>query len=261
MPDLAFTADPDSGLPPLLMVHGLLVDKRIWDENTRLPNHFRRIRVDLPGHGASSAPSGPTDASPAALVRALDDVRCKLGIDRWHLCGQSFGGAMVLRYALDFPQKSERVVFTNANAALRQPFTAEMQEAHASLLVRLRTHGRPALRDTPYHPALARRFPSALRDALIAGADAIDPAGFADLLAGAMPDLSVRDRLGSLAVPTLLVNGVKERKFQPAREWLGQTHPDVQIVDLEGGHSVNVECPDGFDAAVIPFLTAGNRDP
>ncbi len=52
----------------------------------------------------------------------------------------------------------------------------------------------------------------------------------------------------------MLINGVKERKFQPTRDWLAQTHPAIRIVDLEGGHSVNVESPDGFNAAVRAFL-------
>ena len=160
----------------------------------------------------------------------------------------------MLRYALDFPDRTGRVVFTNANAALRGPLSPETKAAQADLVSRIREQGRSALRDTAYHPALARRFPADLRAALVAHADAVDPAGFANLLAGAMPGLLVRDRLGQITTPTLLVNGRKERKFQPLRDWLAQGHPAVKIVDLDGGHSVNVECPTGFDHAVRDFL-------
>lgn len=260
MPLLAHDADPETNLPPLLMVHGLLVDRRIWDPNATLRHHVRRIRVDLPGHGDSPPPAGPQDATANALVRALDDLRQALGIDRWHLCGQSFGGALVLRYALDFPDRIGRVVFTNANAALRGPLLPETQAAQAELVARIREQGRSALRTTAYHPALARRFPEDLRAALVAHADAVDPAGFANLLAGAMPGLSVRDRLGQITAPTLLVNGRRERKFQPLRDWLAQGHPAVDIVDLDGGHSVNVECPAGFDHAVRGFLAPDHPD-
>ena len=206
MPTLAFDADPDTGLPPLLMVHGLMVDRRIWNPNAELSDQFRCIRVDLPAHGQSPVAADSDDTTPTRIVTALDDLRRDLGIARWHVCGQSFGGALVLRYALDFPDQCHKVVFTNAN------------------------------------------------DALVAGADTVDPQGFANLLAGAMPTLSVHHRLGTLHVPTMLVNGVKERKFQPNRDWLAQTHPAIRIVDLEGGHSVNVESPDGFNAAVRAFL-------
>jgi pimeloyl-ACP methyl ester carboxylesterase len=55
-------------------------------------------------------------------------------------------------------------------------------------------------------------------------------------------------------VPTLLVNGKRERRFQPVRDWLEQTHRNIQIVDLDGGHSVNVECPDAFNRVATAFL-------
>jgi pimeloyl-ACP methyl ester carboxylesterase len=251
MPTLAFDADPDTGLPPLLMVHGLMVDRRIWNPNAGLSDQFRCIRVDLPAHGQSPVPEDSDDTTPTRIVTALDDLRRDLGIARWHVCGQSFGGALVLRYALDFPDHCHKVVFTNANAALRGTFDVATHEA---LVSDIRAQGRAALRRTAYHPIRARRFPPDLRDALVAGADTVDPQGFANLLAGAMPTLSVHHRLGTLHVPTMLVNGVKERKFQPTRDWLAQTHPAIRIVDLEGGHSVNVESPDGFNAAVRAFL-------
>ena len=33
-----------------------------------------------------------------------------------------------------------------------------------------------------------------------------------------------------------------------------QEAPWLRVVDLEGGHSVNIEASDGFDASVLTFL-------
>jgi 2-succinyl-6-hydroxy-2,4-cyclohexadiene-1-carboxylate synthase len=254
MPDLAYFADPDTGLPPLLMVHGILVSHRTWDPNAPLAAQFRRIRVDLPGHGTSPVLSRADKAHPDALVRALDAVRTKLGISRWHLCGQSFGAALVLRYALDLPDHTGGVVFTNANAALREIWSHDAAQANETLIRQIRSEGRAAIQRMVYHPAKARHFPPDLRAMLSAEADLADPESIALLHQEAIPRLSVRDRLANLRAPVLLTNGLRERRFQAAREWLEQAHPAIRIVDFAGGHSINVECAEGFNAAVGAFL-------
>lgn len=254
MTKLACFADPDTGLPPLLMVHGILVSHRIWDPNAALSRQFRRIRVDLPGHGASPALTTAAEAHPDALVRRLDDVRQQLGIARWHLCGQSFGAALVLRYALDFPDQTGGVVFTNANAALRPHWTEEAATASEELIAQIRSTGQTAIREMRFHPGKARHFAPEIRAMLSAEADLADPESIALLQQEAIPHLSVRDRLDRLTVPVLLTNGLYERRFQAARLWLGQAHPAVRIVDFPGGHSINVDCAEGFDRAVGGFL-------
>ncbi|MFZ7091479.1 alpha/beta fold hydrolase [Primorskyibacter sp. 2E233] len=251
---LAYEAAPDTGLPPLLMVHGLLVSRDIWEPNLALSEQFRLIRVDLPGHGQSPAPEHPEHVRPDSIIEALDQIRRSLGIARWHLCGQSFGAGIVLGYALTFPEACTGVAFTNANAALRGTETEDALEARRMLVARIRTGGTDALRRVPYHPAHARRFPPDLRRRLAGQADTISPETMALLMQEGLPRLSVRSRLGELSVPTLLVNGRYERKFQPLRDWLAQSHPAIDIMDLPGGHSVNVDCPEDFNATVVEFL-------
>lgn len=253
---LAYDADPESGKPALLLVHGLLSSKLHWLPNKALEHTFRLIRVDLPAHGSSPPPQSVEAARPAAIVQALDRLRADLGIDRWHVCGQSFGAGLSLRYALDFPERCLAHVFTNGNAALRRFWSPEERAAHGEMLEKLRRYGQTALRKLPYHPLHARRFTTDFRDLLTREADKVDPDGYVMLQQEAIPRLSVHDRLDKLKVPTLLVNGKLERRFQPARDWLERTHPDIEIVDLDGGHSINVECPDAFNRAATAFLLA-----
>lgn len=253
VPELACFADPESDLPPLLMVHGMLVSHRTWDPNAAISAQFRRICVDLPGHGASPAVTTAAEAHPAALIRALDAVRARLNIPRWHICGQSFGAGLVLHYALAMPERCASVTITNGNAALRAEFTPEAEAANAALVAEIRSAGQAAIRQMTYHPAKARHFTPEIRTMLSGEADKADPASIALLLQEAMPRLSSHARLANLACPALLVNGLRERRFQPARAWLGETHPGFRIVDLPGGHSINVECPEGFNDAVTAF--------
>ncbi|MGO4852353.1 alpha/beta fold hydrolase [Phaeovulum sp. W22_SRMD_FR3] len=253
MLQLAYFADPESDLPPLLLVHGILVSHRTWDPNVALSAQFRRICVDLPGHGASPAAVTAAEAHPDVLIQALDRVRTRLNIPRWHVCGQSFGAALALRYALSMPGHCATVTITNANAALRAQWTEEAERANSAQVAQIRSEGHAAIRQMIYHPAKARHFAPDIREILSAEAERTDPESIALLLQEAIPRLSVQARLAELACPALLVNGLRERRFQAARAWLAATHPAFRIVDLPGGHSINVECPQGFNAALSGF--------
>jgi len=249
-------ADPEDGRPALLLVHGMLSSRNHWQPNRSLSEEFRVVRIDLPAHGLSPAPKDEADATPAALVQAIEAVRERLQISRWHICGQSFGAALTLRYALTFPDRVIAQVFTNANGALRETWDASQQRRNLSQVDEILQEGHAAMRRMAYHPCHARRFPPDLRETLSRDADATDVQGITLLLEQAMPRLSVRDRLCELRVPTLLVNGLWEKRFQPARTWLSEAHPHIAIEDLQGGHSINIECPGEFDAAVSLFLSA-----
>ena len=55
-------------------------------------------------------------------------------------------------------------------------------------------------------------------------------------------------------MPALLVNGIWEKKFQPMRDEAVRLLAGLKIVDLDGGHSVNMEAAEGFNAAVRDFV-------
>lgn len=252
--NLAFEAAPETEKPPLLMMHGLLSSRLHWRPNVALSQSFRLICVDLPGHGDSPPLQRAEDAHPKVMVETLEALRAHLGIERWHICGQSYGAGISLRYALDYPDRCLGHVFTNANAALRRDWPAEAQAKHHEQVETLRAGGLRAIRAMAYHPAHARRFPDDIREMLAHEADRVDPDTYVMIQEVAIPVLSVADRMDTLRVPTLLVNGLRERRFQPSRDWLAVHHPAMRIVDLDGGHSINVECPEAFNVAMTDFL-------
>lgn len=252
---LHIDADSDDGRPALLLVHGFLSSRNHWRPNRGLSEKFRLVAIDLPAHGLSPAPGCEAGARPEALVHAIEIVRQRLNICRWYICGQSFGAALTLRYALTFPDRVIAQIFTNANGALREAWNVSQHDRNLVQIHEVRNEGHAAMRRMAYHPSHSKRFPPDLRDVLTRDADSTDVHGIALLLEQAMPRLSVRDRLSALCVPTLLINGLWEKRFQPTRQWLSRTHPHIAVEDLQGGHSINIECPDGFNAAVSLFLS------
>ena len=102
-----------------------------------------------------------------------------------------------------------------------------------------------------FFPKRTGRLPPDVEDELLRDAALISPHGVAQGLRFTSPHLSVIDRLAETRVPTLLVNGKREKRFQPLRDKRGEgLFEGLRIVDLEGGHPVNLDCPDEFVAAV-----------
>ena len=109
---------PGNG-PFLLLVHGILSGRSLWKPNlAALSAVSHPVVVELWGHGGSPSPDEGACYRPEAYVRAFDELRAELGAERWLVCGQSFGAALTLRYALDHPERVVAQVFTNSASAL-----------------------------------------------------------------------------------------------------------------------------------------------
>ena len=84
----------------------------------QLAEQYRVIAIDRPGHGYSERPDGPVpvDLQAAMLQRLL----AHLGVDRPVVVGFSFGAAVALAHALNYPDKTAALV-TLAGAAYEWP--------------------------------------------------------------------------------------------------------------------------------------------
>lgn len=230
------------------MIHGFMSCKHQWALNTAaLSQHLCLTMVELWGHGSSPTPSDPEPYRMSSYLSEFERIRAELGVERWWLIGQSLGGAMALRYARHHPEQTIGVVFTNSRAAFAQ---ARVGVKEVENLV----DANPDLRKLPYHPINAKRFPADLKARMVASADAMHTDALRNTVRN-RESVSSLDDFGEITVPVLLVNGRWEKLFQEAVPQAKAALPSLQIVELEGGHSINVEAPDGFNQAVIDFIT------
>jgi pimeloyl-ACP methyl ester carboxylesterase len=211
--------------------------------------------VELWGHGRSPAPAEPIAYHPDTYVAAFETLRERLGASRWLVCGQSLGATLTLRYALDHPDRLLAQVFTNSTSALADAeWVAGVRSGGARQAEEIERGGRTVLEKTPLHPLHARRLPPAVQAALIADAELLDPRGVAHTIRYTVPESSLRDRVEANRVPTLLVCGERDARFEAPRQFAERHLPHLEVVGVDAGHAVNIEAADAFDAAVTAFL-------
>lgn len=95
----------DGAGPPIVFVHGFTTTSNFWwHQIPELAKQYRTVRFDLRGHGDSAKPQGVAYTIDG-FSQDLSDVMDSLGIDSATIFGLSMGGAVVLRFALDHPER------------------------------------------------------------------------------------------------------------------------------------------------------------
>jgi 2-succinyl-6-hydroxy-2,4-cyclohexadiene-1-carboxylate synthase len=246
---------PGSG-PYLLLVHGFLSSRSQWIPNIPvLSRTVRPVVIELLGHGRSPAPEDPACYHPDAYVDAFERIRESLGTRQWFICGQSLGAALTLRYALCRPEAVQGQIFTNTVAALAQTENIQDIRKFSEISAKeILMRGPGQLDRLPMHPKNARHLREDVREALLEDCIKADVTGIANTLRYTLPEVSVRDKIHANQVPALLICGKREKRFTVFREFARDHMPNLEIVDLDAGHAVNVGAAEGFNSAVTRFI-------
>jgi abhydrolase domain-containing protein 6 len=205
-----YLAGGDPKKPVLVMVHGFGADKDHWTFYAPwMTKDYRLIAPDLPGFGENDRDGElPFDvASQAARLKAFLDA---LGIERPHLGGNSMGGWIALRFAIDYPGALRSLTLMN-NAGILGANESELQRLAAdrdynplvlaslddadrliAFVVRKPTHVPARLKPVIYADALRHR-------------DLLDKIFW--VIADEMEAKPLNDELGKVKVPTLIIWG------------------------------------------------------
>jgi pimeloyl-ACP methyl ester carboxylesterase len=233
--------DEGSG-PPIVFVHGLLVDGTLWGEVTpRLADRHRCIVPDLPLGSHRLPMRSDADLSPSGLARLVDDFMGALDLDGVTLVGNDTGGAISQLVAVDRPMRLARLVLTPCDAyrdffplAFRpMQVAARIPGAITAMLQPMRA---PALRPSPvaYGLLTKRRIPDDLLARWIEPA-LRDPAVRRDLvkvLRGVSNryTLDAADRLRRFDKPVLIAWAPEDKFFKLANaRRLAAEIPDARL--------------------------------
>jgi pimeloyl-ACP methyl ester carboxylesterase len=239
---------------PLVLLHGGWSDSRLWRwQLDGLAGDFTVTAWDTPGCGRSSDPPG--DWSMADYADCLAAWLDAAGIERPHVLGLSWGGALALELYGRHPQVPRSLVLASAYAgwagSLPPEVVAERLERAESELARP-----PEEWVASYIPSfLTEAAPPGLADELLAVMRDLRAGGTRTMLR-AMADTDLREVLPGIEVPTLLLYGEHDVRSPVAvAEEMYAKIPGSRLVVLQGvGHLACVERPDDFNAAVRSFL-------
>jgi 3-oxoadipate enol-lactonase len=243
------------GDPPLVLLHGLMLDRSMWKAQVAALATLGRVLVlEGPGHGQSESPPPFTLEDHAdALAEALDEVRAAKAI----LVGHSWGGMTALRFALRYRQRLAGLAVVGASAD-PEPWGRWLKyHLYAAWVHRFgvpRSLARLDLARIVYGPR-ARRARRELVREFVATVRAHPREGLSRAGLAVVDRAPLAAQLAMVASPTLVLCGRHDRTQPLARsEDLARRIPGARLVVLPGGHTPPVERPEEFNAALVPFL-------
>jgi pimeloyl-ACP methyl ester carboxylesterase len=241
----------DSTAPPVVFVHGLLVNGELWTgvADALAAQGIRSYAPDLPLGAHPIALSPDADVSPRGVARLIEEFLAALELTEVTLVGNDTGGALCQFLIDQSPARIGRLVLTNCDAFDEFPpapfgllVAAGRSAMRLKLLMapmRLRPLRHSALGfgplvGTPLDPELTRRWITPiLTDAGVRR----DAARFMKQIRKA-DLLDVSTRLGAFGRPLLLVWGAADRFFKLSfAERLRDTFADARLVAVPGGRT------------------------
>jgi pimeloyl-ACP methyl ester carboxylesterase len=234
--------------PAILLIHGMFGDHLDWEPVlVPLAKDHRVIAIDLPGFGESSKPH--TDYSVQFFTRSIDGVLSQLKVKKVTVAGNSFGGIIAMEYALEHPERVEKLVLIDSGGL--HHFTEDQEKASLDRFseanLKLLT---PQINEMMFGPLFVNG-PSTERTRYIAKQDAklsrSDFPAYTYAIHNSIKlalDTDLQGRLKDIGAPTLLINGEKDYVVQPA--WVREASTrfkNAKLVMLpDCGHVPQLEC-------------------
>jgi 3-oxoadipate enol-lactonase len=252
--DVHYHAEGNASAPPVLLSNSLGTALDMWTEQmSSLQPHFRVIRYDQRGHGASPAPPGPysLDELGHDVLELLD----RLELERVSFCGASMGGMTGMWLAINAPQRIDRLALccTSAHIPPRERWIERAELVRGKGLdaivdASLERWFTPALRDR--RPERVAELESTLRS--------LDPEGYA-ACCEALAEIDLRDQLDEIRAPTLVITGEDDLSTPPDHgRQIADSIDEAECMMLSPArHLANVERADEVTRALLAHLLSG----
>ncbi|NVM29690.1 MAG: alpha/beta hydrolase [Candidatus Helarchaeota archaeon] len=230
----------------LILVHGAMGSHRAWHYQVeKLSTKIKVIAVDLPGDSKAEAPKAPKMDT---YVTFLDELLNEIKPNKVILGGQSMGGAVILSYSFQYPDKVDGLILVGTGARLRVlPAILELSQSNYPELIRM--VGKAAFHKRTYENNKPLIAEVAKNMALISPQVAYHNWKICN-------EFDVMERLGEIQIPTLIICG-DEDKLTPIKysKYLNEHIKNSSLYVIEGaGHMVMLEQPDAVNEAIEKFL-------
>jgi 3-oxoadipate enol-lactonase len=231
--------------PPLVLIHGLGLDLRLWD--VLLPHlTCRTLRIDLRGHGASDTP--PPPYAMGTLIRDVERLMTHFALRDAVLLGAGEGGLIAQGLAVKRLDLVRAMVLTGsatrfANPSVWEGRLARLRASGPDLEAEMAALLGPHWRQSPAHDQTRAMLSQTRPEGWLGYASATATADFYQTTA-------------TLTLPTLVLAGADDRKTPPdLQRELADLIAGAEVRLLRGGsHLSMLTQVEGFAAAVTGFL-------
>jgi len=236
--------------PPLLLTHGYSSTSAMWDgQIDALSKHHRLVLWDMRGHGRSDYPENDAAYSEALTVADMAALLDEIGAGSAIVGGLSLGGYMSLAFYRAHPERVRALLIIDTGPGFKKDDARDTWNKRAhDTGERFEREGLEVLK------SLSReRSTVSHRDA----------SGLARAARGmlAQRDARVIESLPAISVPSLVVVGADDTPFLAASDYMAAKIPGAKkVVIPAAGHAVNIDQPQAFIDAVLPFLAGLPRD-
>ncbi|SMO43094.1 alpha/beta fold hydrolase [Fodinibius sediminis] len=239
-------------LPWLLMLHGFMGDHRAFDHLVgRLCQFCNPVTVDLLGHGGSSAPGDPGRYRENCQLRDLHELIRILNISPLFLHGYSMGGRLALKLAHAHPEYfSGLILESTTNGIVDKPRKRERRQTDRQRAAQIEDDYQGFLSrweeallfqsPAPVDESRARKYEQIHREQK-PRAMAASLRGFGTGFMTAIPAEQMSPNL-----PTLLIAGSADQKYQQINSRLAAYLPHGRLAVVEAGHRVHLDNPADF---------------
>jgi pimeloyl-ACP methyl ester carboxylesterase len=230
--------------PPLLLTHGYSSTSAMWQGQIEaLSKHHKLVLWDMRGHGQSDYPDDPAAYSEALTVADMAALLDELGVHSAVVGGLSLGGYMSLAFYRAHPERVRALLIIDTGPGFKKDDAREAWNRRAhDTGDRFEREGLAVLK------SLSRERSSVSHR---------DASGLARAARGMLTqrDARVIELLPNIKVPSLIVVGADDAPFLAASDYMAAKIPAAnKVVIPAAGHAVNIDQPQAFIDAVLPFL-------
>jgi pimeloyl-ACP methyl ester carboxylesterase len=230
--------------PPLLLTHGYSSTSAMWNGQIEaLSRHHKLVLWDMRGHGQSDYPTDPSHYSEALTVTDMAALLDEVGADKAIVGGLSLGGYMSLAFYRNHPERVSALLIIDTGPGFKK------DDARDAWNERARATG-----DRFEREGLAVLKSASRERSTVSHRDA---SGLAHAARGMLTqrDARVIESLADIKVPALVVVGADDAPFLAASDYMAAKIPGAKkAVIPAAGHAVNIDQPQAFIEAVLPFL-------
>jgi len=239
---------------PILLIMGLGYAHQMWFRTRPvLDAKFTTIAFDNRGVGASDVPPGPYPIAQMAADAAA--VMSAAGVDRAHVYGVSMGGMIAQQFALDFPDRVNKLILgcTASGGPNAVRATDEVMKVLMARATMTPDEGAEAM--VPY--IYDASTPRARIDEDLTIRRSVYPTeqGYTAQLQGILAWTSF-DRLGEIKAPTLVIHGETDELVPPGNgRLIASRIPGAKLVMIpHASHLYTTDQPEMSDEAILDFL-------